>query len=185
MRAGGLPGAVKRLFCGGNSACQRFDVVCVMAKGKGVLMNCTNEEPSGRVASRSSPAISGVLRSGFQTASPCRMFQPGCERSAFGRGGSVRQPQRLARKRKPSIHEKRPAQREESFFDRATKPSLKKNLNIMANLFSKSDYCKRNVCKSAAKDNGGKNPFTFLPGIAISSGRSRLISAQCVLPIYD
>jgi hypothetical protein len=84
----------------------------------------------------------------------------------------------VIKKKKPSTHEKRPAQREELFFGRAAKPGFKKKLNIMANLFSKSDYRKRNVCKSAAKDNGGKNPFTFLPGIAISSGRSRLISAQ-------
>ena len=173
------------MFCGGNSACHLFDVVCVMAKGNGVLMNCTNEEPSGRVASSSSPAISGVLRLGFHTASPCRMFQPGCERFAFGNGGSITQPQRDARKRKPSVHEKRPAQRKEFSFSRAFDASLKKILNILANLFSKSDYRKRNVCKSAAKDNGGKNPFTFLPGIAISSGRSRLISAQHLLPIYD
>jgi len=111
------------------------------------------------------------------------MFQPGCERSAFGSGGSVKQPHSVVRKRKPSTREKRPAQREELFFSRRFGRGLKKNLNIMANLFSNSDYCKPNVCKSAAKDNGGKNPFTFLPEIAISSGRSRLISAHSAMPI--
>jgi hypothetical protein len=34
----------------------------------------------------------------------------------------------------------------------------------MANLFSKSNYCKRNVCKSATKDNGGEKPVYFSAG---------------------
>jgi len=37
-------------------------------------------------------------------------------------------------------------------------------LNIIANLFSKNDYRRRNVCKSAAKDNGGEKPVYFSAG---------------------
>jgi ABC-2 type transport system ATP-binding protein len=37
-------------------------------------------------------------------------------------------------------------------------------LNIIAICFSKSDYCKRNVCKSAAKNNGGEKPVYFSAG---------------------
>jgi ABC-2 type transport system ATP-binding protein len=37
-------------------------------------------------------------------------------------------------------------------------------LNIIANFFSKGDKCKRNVCKSAAKNNGGEKPVYFSAG---------------------
>src|SRR5882724_12949773 len=94
MRAGGLPGAANRRFCGGNSICQPDEVVCAMAKGKGVFVNCTNVEPSGRVANSSSPAISGALRAVCHTAWPWRMVQPGSERFTFGNGGPVKHPLR-------------------------------------------------------------------------------------------
>jgi hypothetical protein len=51
----------------------------------------------------------------------------------------VRQPQRVVRNRKPSIHEKRPAQGKEIFLGQPFDSGLKKILNIIANLFSKSD----------------------------------------------
>ena len=57
-------------------------------------------------------------------------------------------------------------------------------LNICPEFFSKSDKRKRK-CKWSAEGNGGKIPFTFAPGIAISSVRPRLITAQQAPCHYD
>ena len=67
-------------------------MVWATTKGRGVLVNCRNEEPSGLVASTSSPAISGAAALDFHTACPCRTVHPGWLMSSAGSGPMVRQP---------------------------------------------------------------------------------------------
>src|SRR5262245_8226108 len=78
-----------------NSMCQRFVVIRATRKGRGVLVNCKYVSPVRWAATRSSPAISGPLAFGRQTACPSRMAQPGSDRLAGAQGGVVRQAPQL------------------------------------------------------------------------------------------
>ena len=67
-RDGGWPWPENSRCSMTNSMCQRFVVIRATTKGRGVLVNCKYVSPLRWVATRSSPAISGALILGRQTA---------------------------------------------------------------------------------------------------------------------
>ncbi len=180
IRAGGEPWAAKRRFCVGNSICQPCGVVCAIAKGNGVLVNCTNNDPSAFVATERSPAISAALCGGCQTACPSRVVQPGSERSTFGNGGAEMHAVRLASVAKHKTNKTILVQRKKVIFKPALAGGSEKNLNIITDLFSKNSGPGWECRETRRQKQWRKKPVYFFCGTRYFE---RSFVAHCALPI--
>lgn len=89
-RGGGSPRPRQVYSPEPNSICHCPFITCAVASVNGVLENCTKKSPPVLVASKISPASSGLFLVGCQTACPCCTRQPGDDRSAGGSGGIER-----------------------------------------------------------------------------------------------
>ena len=84
-----------------------LEATCAVTSGSACLLNCTRRRPSGWAATINSPASSGALSRGRQTAATSSTRHPGSRRLIGGNSGPAQPLRRASSAGHPHAHRRR------------------------------------------------------------------------------